>query len=256
MEEEVDYSSVVFKNAGAASRAHGVAAAHSHSRVLAVCLGILCVLLVTSIGAIVYISMVMNHQKANIGDLTAQIQQLNTEKSNSEKQTEQLSRVTDNLNRTLGVIMNFSTFPVTKFCPEKKCQPCQTGWILFQEKCYLFYKVFPWRTWQNSREYCQNTAADLVVIDSLQEQEFISKHIKYYLDIYHGFWLGLYESSDNNWLWVDGQNDTLGYWMTLGSSGPCGLMIPGKNLTASWDPAQCNFRNKFICESEVLIKSN
>lgn len=52
-----------------------------------------------------------------------------------------------------------------------ECQPCRSGWILFKNKCYLFYnKDPPWKTWGQSREYCKHTAADLVVVDDLEEQ--------------------------------------------------------------------------------------
>lgn len=40
-------------------------------------------------------------------------------------------------------------------------------------------------------------------------QEFISNHTEYYLDKYHGFWIGLSQTDDKNWVWIDGQNDTL-----------------------------------------------
>ncbi|XP_034553452.1 C-type lectin domain family 4 member C-like [Notolabrus celidotus] len=277
MEEDIHYSTVVFKNTSPAPRekeedltvyaevkhkeaaatpSSGEAAARSHFPVLSVCLGILCVLLVMSISAIIYMSALMNKQKENLRDLKEEIQLLVTERSIFKKEADQLSRVTENFNYTMEVILKFNTFPVNEFCPKKKCQPCQKGWILFQEKCYLFHKGYPWKTWQKSREHCQSTAADLVVVNSPQEQEFISQHIKYYYDSFHGYWLGLHESDNKKWQWVDGRNDSLGYWMTVGSYGPCGLMIPERNLTASWDPAKCNFMNKFICEGEVLIRSD
>ncbi|XP_070767884.1 C-type lectin domain family 7 member A-like [Enoplosus armatus] len=301
MEEEINYSTLVFKSGGAAPQekkedptiysevkskdpASTVtekkgdpaissklkpegpsstltdveAAVHSDFRVLAVCLGIFCVLLVVCVSAIVYIGVVMTEQKANLRDLTAEKQQLIMEKSILERQTEELSRATSNLTWMLSFILTFDTFPVTEYCPEKKCQPCQKDWILFQEKCYLFYnELAPWKTWGNSQKYCQQRTADLVVIDSLQEQEFISNHTEYYYDHFHGFWFGLHET-DDEWLWVDGRNDTLKYWIKedLGSPGSCALVIPGKIPTASWDPAGCVMQSKFICESEALIRKS
>ncbi|XP_041799002.1 natural killer cells antigen CD94-like isoform X2 [Chelmon rostratus] len=286
MEEEINYSTVVFKNGGQSPKENkedvtvysevkpkrptttvpdGEAAAHSPFRVLAACLGILCVLLVASISAIICISVVMNKQKADISNLVAENQKLITERSVLERETEELSRVNDSLNWTMGVILKFNTFPVNEYCPKKtgpstllECNPCKKDWILFQDKCYLFYNRDGWKTWGDSRKYCQATSADLVVVDSLHEQEFLSNHTVYYYDKFHGFWLGLNETRDNNWVWVDGRNDTLSYWMTevLGPTGPCALMIPGRNLTASWDPAKCSMANKFICESDPLIKSD
>ncbi|XP_029307859.1 C-type lectin domain family 9 member A-like [Cottoperca gobio] len=280
MEEEIQYSTVVFKKSGAAPKekeedlttcsevkpkvavttapTDDEAAARSLFGVLAACLGILCVLLVVSIGAIVYITVVvMNEQKANLSELTAENQQLVTERRIFDGKTEELSREIYNLTWMLEVILTFNTFNVNDYCPDKKCQPCQKGWIQFQEKCYLFNEKQPWKTWEGSQERCLTTAADLVVIDSQQEQEFLSNHTKKYFDKYHGYWIGLKQMNDKNWVWIDGRIDTAGYWMSenLGNSDQCGLMIPGRNLTSSWNQADCLMNNRFICERDVLIRS-
>uniref|UniRef100_A0A3Q2ZHN1 C-type lectin domain-containing protein n=1 Tax=Kryptolebias marmoratus TaxID=37003 RepID=A0A3Q2ZHN1_KRYMA len=52
-----------------------------------------------------------------------------------------------------------------------QCQPCRTGWVLFEEKCYLFTdQNHYWKSWGGSRRFCQSEAADLVVVDSQREQ--------------------------------------------------------------------------------------
>ncbi|KAK5612671.1 hypothetical protein CRENBAI_009080 [Crenichthys baileyi] len=237
------------------SPAEAEAATLSQSRLL-VFLGILCVVLVVSIAIIIYISMMMIKQRANISDLTTENKQLMVERTMMEYQTKELSRVRDDLNWTLGVILTFDNFPVKDFCPDKKCQPCQNGWKAFRGKCYLFYNEnVPWKTWRESQAYCQGKAADLVVIDDLQEQEFVSSNTETYHDEFHGYWLGLQETN-KNWIWVDGHNDTLRFWMkdNLGTSGPYALLIPGRNLTENWDKADHQFQNKFICEREALIR--
>ncbi|XP_071326255.1 C-type lectin domain family 9 member A isoform X2 [Trachinotus anak] len=281
MEEELNYSTVVFKNGGqppkeknkdstiystvkakgaATTAPNGEPAAHSqHFCLLAVCLAIVCVLLVASISAIIYMSVVMNKQEANFNNVKTENQQLIREKSTLENKTEELRRDREDLNWTLNVILKFKTFPVNEFCPEKKCQPCREGWIRFQEKCYLFYeRGAPWKEWEQSQSFCLNNNADLVVIDSLQEQEFVVNHTKFYYDEHHGYWIGLRQiENSKDWLWVGGRNDTLGYWgeEQLADAGPCALMIPKKNPTASWDPANCKMLNKFICESDILTRS-
>uniref|UniRef100_A0A3P8TYP4 C-type lectin domain-containing protein n=1 Tax=Amphiprion percula TaxID=161767 RepID=A0A3P8TYP4_AMPPE len=227
MEEEVSYSTVAFKYGPPRGKQ----------------LLLMCLLSLT-------VGVIMTEQKANLSELMEGMRIL-------ENKTAKLRRDRGDLNYTLGVILNFSSFPVTEYCPDKKCQPCRPNWIRFQEKCYLFYEEeHPWKTWEESRRYCQNETADLVVIDGLQEQEFIKNHTKFYFDRCHGYWFGLYEK-DKTWVWIDGRNDNLRFWTneTLGSSGPCALMIPRSNPTQSWDPADCVFLNKFICEREALIRS-
>uniref|UniRef100_UPI003AAC4917 C-type lectin domain family 7 member A-like n=1 Tax=Centroberyx gerrardi TaxID=166262 RepID=UPI003AAC4917 len=288
MEEELHYSTVVFKNGGPAPKeinkeetvyadvkakehaadksttvpTDGEAAAHTqHFHLLAACLGIICVLLVAAIiPSIIYFNMVISEQKANLNNLTTQNLQLRTERTSLERQTEELSREKDSLNWTLGVIFEFDNFPVNKYCSQKaECKPCRDGWIMFQQSCYFFFQgnAREWESWESSRQSCQKMAADLVVVGSLQEQEFISNHTEFYYDEYHGYWIGLRET-ENNWLWVDGSNQTLGYWVTehLGQSGHCTLTIPQRAPVASWTKAGCTMRNKWICEAKVLFKSD
>ena len=57
--------------------------------------------------------------------------------------------------------------------PSAECKPCLDSWLLFQSNCYLFtdsdYSRW-WKTWQGSRDRCRENNADLVVIDSQEEQ--------------------------------------------------------------------------------------
>uniref|UniRef100_A0A3P9IF21 C-type lectin domain-containing protein n=1 Tax=Oryzias latipes TaxID=8090 RepID=A0A3P9IF21_ORYLA len=47
----------------------------------------------------------------------------------------------------------------------------EKNWIQFQESCYFFYNLnSPWKTWDQSRQLCQSSKSDLVVISSLEEQ--------------------------------------------------------------------------------------
>uniref|UniRef100_A0A3Q2R0Y1 Dromaiocalcin-1-like n=1 Tax=Fundulus heteroclitus TaxID=8078 RepID=A0A3Q2R0Y1_FUNHE len=167
-------------------------------------------------------------------------------------QTEVLPR--DDLAWMLEVILKFDNFPVSEYFVGKKCHPCQKGWIEFHTKCYLFLEGLIYKTWEQSQQYCKNKAADLVTVDNLQEQEFLSNHSTYYYDDHHGYWLGL-RKVNNIWQWPDGRNDTLGYWMDqpFGGSGPYVLLMPGRPPTKSWDTSDAAFHNRLICEQEALI---
>ncbi|XP_060936943.1 C-type lectin domain family 17, member A-like [Limanda limanda] len=291
MEEELNYATVVFKNGGSPQKvkaaggtvaaggaaAGGAAAAHSrHFVLLLVCLGILCVLLIACIGVIIYIFGVMKAQEAvaenvihlekeNVIHLEKENHRLMMEKEilANEKEilankTDLLTRDRDDLNRTLRVIMTFQNFQVNTFCPDKKCQPCRESWIPFQDHCYLFYEQPPrWKTWTQARTICQKYVSDLLVVDSLQEQEFINKHTKYYYTSDHAYWMGLLKNEDNMWIWIDGRNETLGFWIQerVKNSGAYAMTFPGHNATASWGPSWHGFQLKFICEHEALIRT-
>lgn len=278
-EEQTIYSVVAVKPYSATSAANNntvIGKKPQPARALTVVTVSLCVLLFGSIAALSYLTVSLTNRssenqhlssemsllqnsteqmKQEIDRLDQESVRLKGQRAELQNLTQNLSRQRDQLNWTLQVIMSFSQFPASKFCPQTQCRPCLDGWIRFENSCYLFYEPKPWRTWSNSQRYCreQNPISDLVTIDSLQEQEFIHDHIKYYFDVFHGYWIGL-TLQDNSWVWVDGQTDSLGFWMKpeLGTPGPKALVIPNQNLTTSWDPAYENFKNKFICESKAL----
>ncbi|XP_036394585.1 C-type lectin domain family 4 member M [Megalops cyprinoides] len=83
--------------------------------------------------------------------------------------------------------------------------PCPGGWILFQSKCYNFASggSAQWKIWSNSRTACTNAGADLVIIDSQEEQGFINTNVINYDDQWHGYWIGL-RKNQGTWRWLNG----------------------------------------------------
>uniref|UniRef100_A0A674CY08 C-type lectin domain-containing protein n=1 Tax=Salmo trutta TaxID=8032 RepID=A0A674CY08_SALTR len=206
-------------------------------RVVAVCLGVLCVLLVSAIiGLYVYCeySDYSNVSTANL--------RLAAEK-------EALSRERDRLNWSLRFIYQFEDFPV-----KRKCNPCRSGWTLFKSSCYqILYPSNPWKTWEQSRENCKQNNADLVVIGNQKEQEFIHNHTQYYFDMHHGYWIGLSGIANiSQWLWVNGSQQTDGFWKRQ-TGGNCVLTVPKNAPLANWNAESCSMLNRWICESRALI---
>ncbi|KAM6919970.1 CD209 antigen-like protein A [Lycodopsis pacificus] len=83
-----------------------------------------------------------------------------------------------------------------RWCNQKKT--CPEGWRRFNSSCYLLST----RTgsWEESRKDCRDKGADLVIIDSLQEQKFLSSII----DTRRSR-IGLSDRDDEGtWKWVDG----------------------------------------------------
>ncbi|KPP59543.1 C-type lectin domain family 1 member B-like, partial [Scleropages formosus] len=149
-----------------------------------------------------------------------QLQMLNrsltTEKENLERENKSLKTIRGSLNRTLEAIFRFSNLPVNMFCPvtksgakERRCSVCQVGWKPYNSSCYYVYLSSPWNTWSGSRQECIKMGADLVTIDSEDEQRFISELATNYYDKWHGYWIGLRRSS-NGWFWVNGDPLTTG----------------------------------------------
>nr|XP_029535544.1 C-type lectin domain family 12 member B-like [Oncorhynchus nerka]XP_029535545.1 C-type lectin domain family 12 member B-like [Oncorhynchus nerka]XP_029535546.1 C-type lectin domain family 12 member B-like [Oncorhynchus nerka] len=321
MSEELHYSTVVFKNPiislleekkeeetvyaevkGSAVTQRNPATAvderpalHSQPfRGVAVCLGVLCVLLVSAIiGLYVYFSTALSEHNTKLvreleqltdvrAFLLASNQDLTNLNSNLSKanhilrcdyskvstanqrlaaEKEALSRERDRLNWNLRYIYQFENFPVNQYCSpkddvgERKCNPCRSGWMLFQSSCYqILYHSSPWKTWEQSRENCKKNHSDLLVIGSQTEQEFIHNHTQYYFDIHHGYWIGLTDIANvNQWLWVNGSHQTDGFWKRQTGGGNCVLTVPNNAPLANWNAESCSMQNRWICESRALL---
>uniref|UniRef100_A0A8C5D0L1 C-type lectin domain-containing protein n=1 Tax=Gadus morhua TaxID=8049 RepID=A0A8C5D0L1_GADMO len=75
-------------------------------------------------------------------------------------------------------------------------QECPGDWDKFGCKCYSYSSERG--SWNKSRDFCVSHGADLVVVDSKEEMDFISRNSG-------APWLGATdEASEGVWRWVDG----------------------------------------------------
>ncbi|XP_071356006.1 CD209 antigen-like protein C [Trachinotus anak] len=89
---------------------------------------------------------------------------------------------------------------------------CPGGWRRFRCSCY--FKSIEKKTWDQSRRECQNRGAELVIINSKEEQEFVTE-----LNENGESWIGLRRKWNNQgytreWEWVDGSPLTPTFWAT------------------------------------------
>ncbi|XP_042340447.1 C-type lectin domain family 4 member F-like [Plectropomus leopardus] len=78
------------------------------------------------------------------------------------------------------------------------------GWVYFRGSFYNISSAE--KTWQDSRQDCLQKGADLVIINSKEEQDFTRKFEKY-------MWIGLTDSeTEGVWKWVDGTPLIESYW--------------------------------------------
>uniref|UniRef100_A0A3B3WFC8 C-type lectin domain-containing protein n=1 Tax=Poecilia mexicana TaxID=48701 RepID=A0A3B3WFC8_9TELE len=145
--------------------------------------GVTFVLQAVSISIITWSCLEIKKQKARVSRL--------------ELASERTCREKEKLNQKLRFILTS-----TNFCPVGECRLCPDGWFWFQEKCYWFRNDTE-LNWEESRRFCQNRSADLVVINNPEQQAFISNLSSSF------YWLGL-QNIDSSWVWIDGCRDTLG----------------------------------------------
>ncbi|KAJ8414650.1 hypothetical protein AAFF_G00038520 [Aldrovandia affinis] len=216
-------------------------------RLAGVCLGLLCALSLT-------VAIVLG---VLLGSCSKEFRAIDSNWSNEKRKNEEdLDEKTTTFMGLLAKKFNF----LDHYCPfislKRVCRPCPWGWEQSHSKCYYFSTGT--KSWDDSRNDCIKQGADLVVIDSEEEQEFISKHTK------HPSWIGLSDSgTEGGWLWLDGtplQNDK----KFSGSGEPdyyelsyeeyeysdCAVTLPGLN---KWANKTCYSFQMSVCETEALL---
>ncbi|KAI4892284.1 hypothetical protein NFI96_012002 [Prochilodus magdalenae] len=147
---------------------------------------------------------------------------------------------------------------------EDNCGLCLPNWVLMNNTCYFFAvsETIPRKGWAAGRQECTKKGADLLVINSKEEQEFISdslKALRYNLPFSYrnGFWMGLKDDqAEGVWKWLNGTIMTDRYWMEgepnddLGIE-DCAAVYPTTNPMKSWNDVPCAHPLKWICEKEI-----
>ncbi|XP_051972995.1 CD209 antigen-like protein E [Xyrauchen texanus] len=171
------------------------------SKAATVCLGLLCVLLLTAIIVLCVMYTLKN--------------------DNLTKERDQLKRQKNEFQKSLGKV---------------------DGWIYYQSSFY--YISSEEKNWSESRRYCTERGADLVIINNTKEQEFVVN-----ITVGSKIWIGLTDiDEEGTWKWVDGSIPTSVFWRDTepgGNSGEnCALIDSSK-----WADYPCDSEyDKWICE--------
>ncbi|KAB1254289.1 C-type lectin domain family 4 member E [Camelus dromedarius] len=162
------------------------------------------------------------------------------------------------------------TYHIFQLCDGKKVQPredlmelscysdgssslkncCPLNWVHFQSSCYFFSTNT--MTWTASLKNCSSMGSHLVVINSLEEQEFLflTKPKK------KEFYIGLTDQvTEGQWQWVDGTPFTkaLSFWdigepNNIATVEDCATIRDSSNPKQSWNDVTCFFSMYWICE--------
>ncbi|XP_049586497.1 C-type lectin domain family 9 member A [Syngnathus scovelli] len=237
---------------------------HTPATLAAYVLSVLCVIIISVIIPLtLHMNSILAEQHRRNINLTAQTEYMRAELEQMSEQAQNLSRERDQLNRAMGQVIQLDNFPVVDYCPQKVlslCKPCRNGWLQFGSKCYLFvhYTYYAhWKTWEGSVNDCRQLNARLLLIESQEEQEFVTNHTAYYNDDKHGYWIGLTKDAiTENWKWNDGRDLTLAFWEKeiYYYENRCALTT--KSLTSkslhNWSKAKCDMRNRYICQTHAI----
>ncbi|KAI4878621.1 hypothetical protein NFI96_031163 [Prochilodus magdalenae] len=183
----------------------------------AVCLGLLCVLLLAAIT-------VQWFKKG----------QLQTSNTNLAKQRDQLQKDRGEFERKFSEVETLIT---------------QQEWIYFSSSIY--YISTEKKSWRESRQHCKGKGADLVIINSKEEQVFINR-----LRGGQTAWIGLkysYTEGGWRWRWVDDSAVDTRFW----SHGEpydyeCVVTGYGSDPLQNWYNYDCSVQQYWICEKRVI----
>uniref|UniRef100_A0A3B4CXD5 C-type lectin domain-containing protein n=1 Tax=Pygocentrus nattereri TaxID=42514 RepID=A0A3B4CXD5_PYGNA len=196
-------------------------------RLTAVCLGLLCVILLAAITVL----------WVKFNNLTIDRDQLQTNNDNMKNEMGQLQKEKEFRRR------------VQKF--QKKLSELE------QEKktCSVYYISTEKKSWSESRKFCTDRGADLVIINSREEQEFITKTFGSYQA-----WIGLTDTEkEGDWKWVDNSRLTTEFWWTgepndYEGKENCAVtdlwFVSNKNVQ-TWADYPCNHPAVGICEKRI-----
>ncbi|XP_020324392.1 CD209 antigen-like protein E isoform X2 [Oncorhynchus kisutch] len=258
--KNTDIDGQLYGNVGAfkPSRSDGVVASEPDSSgkrcflVAAVCLGLLCVLLLAGIiGLSVYYNRAINDSEDKRNNLfqsfslykinaTEERDQLQTRYNNLTRERDQLQTRYNNLTEEKGHIQA-KLFVIEQYCQE--------GWRYFDSKFYFLSTEK--KTWKQSRQDCLDRGADLVIINSREEQTYV-------FNLHLRAWIGLNDSvTEGTWKWVDGTPLTTGYWAAeqpddYERQEDCAEIYYGQDdPVKTWNDDKCGTNHNWICEKVV-----
>ncbi|XP_038640510.1 uncharacterized protein LOC119956998 [Scyliorhinus canicula] len=132
--------------------------------------------------------------------------------------------------------------------PECQNLQCPLKWISFNGSCYFFSTVKA--TWSSSKMYCTIQTSNLLVINTIEEQHFITMESNT-----KEFWIGLSDhEQENKWKWVDGTDyeATPKFWsVNEPNNANSGEDCAQVSSSGMWNDNNCSGKRLYICEQEV-----
>ncbi|XP_043073178.1 C-type lectin domain family 4 member E-like [Puntigrus tetrazona] len=151
---------------------------------------------------------------------------------------------------------------LNRFSNSTGCPLCAVHWIHSEAKCYYFSTVK--KNWTQSRDQCVTLGGHLVMINSKEEQDFVTSNVK------ETHWIGLNDlDTEGHWVWVNSQplNNSLQFWMKRKNeiSEPdnwtkehpdgedCAGLGHVNGETDLWTDAYCFEEKRFVCEVAAAV---
>ncbi|XP_069107953.1 perlucin-like protein isoform X1 [Argopecten irradians] len=134
---------------------------------------------------------------------------------------------------------------------------CPDEWVQYQGSCYFF--VNNYTTWHGSSKYCQSQNAELVAVESQDENDFLLRYIHRFRCAFNSqFWLDATDMIlEGVWEWAQSL-EALTYF-NWGPNEPNGQLnedcIVVRDDNGEWNDISCTDRRYFICEKKNVPSS-
>uniref|UniRef100_A0A672FW95 Mannose receptor C-type 1 n=1 Tax=Salarias fasciatus TaxID=181472 RepID=A0A672FW95_SALFA len=126
-------------------------------------------------------------------------------------------------------------------CPESK----DNSWIPFRGHCYSFFlSRSVW--WPFASVECLKLGASLLSIQDPAENLFIQQNLVLLQDGTKSFWIGLYKTNNDDWMWIDNTVvDYINWKEGMPKNGKC---VQINSHGGQWSTNDCNRHEAFICK--------
>ncbi|KAL2776899.1 C-type lectin domain family 4 member A isoform 4 [Daubentonia madagascariensis] len=134
---------------------------------------------------------------------------------------------------------------------EKVWSCCPKNWKLFSSKCYFISTES--KSWNESQKNCSRMEAHLLVINTKEEQDFITQN----LNKSFAYFVGLSDpEGQRHWQWVDQTpyNKSVTFWHPNEPNNPnerC-VMLNFHYSSWGWNDAGCDLPQMSVCEMTTI----
>ncbi|XP_048051387.1 CD209 antigen-like [Megalobrama amblycephala] len=183
-----------------------------------------------------------NQLQGSVDSLNQKKLELETRVSDLTAEKNQLQGSVDSLNQKKLELES----KVTSLSDEVKIKGCKEEYLWNPDGLFISDER---KSWSDSRQYCRDRGADLVIINTEEKQRFISSLVKEFV------WIGLSDiENEGNMKWVDNSPLRQGFWERnepndAGRNEDCIELNPAKPVLSNWNDISCSVMRKCVCEN-------
>ncbi|CAL8264668.1 C-type lectin domain family 10 member A [Gadus morhua] len=126
---------------------------------------------------------------------------------------------------------------------------CPYGWQTHEQSCYYASTIE--KTWEDSRLYCVQQGANLIMVTDSAEMSFLNSIVELGGEV----WIGLTDNGkEGQWMWVDGTRMTTSFWAKgqpnqhLAIDQDCVEFWSSSSTHGSWNDEACSIKAKWVCK--------